>query len=83
MAMLAIGRRAAEIPCPFNLWMNTPPQADGTIAWREPVSRPGDYVDMQAEIDCTVVISSCPMDILPINGADATRRELHVAVREP
>jgi uncharacterized protein YcgI (DUF1989 family) len=83
MAMLAIGRRAAEIPCPLNLWMNTPPQADGTIAWREPVSGAGDYVDMQAEIDCIVVISACPMDILPINGADAIPRELHVEVRQP
>lgn len=83
MAMLAIGLRAAEIPCPLNLWMNTPPQPDGSIDWREPVSKPGDYVEMRAEMDCIAVISSCPMDILPINGADAIPRELHVIVCEP
>jgi uncharacterized protein YcgI (DUF1989 family) len=81
MAMLAIGQRAAEIPCPFNLWMNTPPQSDGSIIWQEPVSKPGDYVELRAEMNCIVVISSCPMDILPINGADAIPQELHVEVR--
>jgi uncharacterized protein len=81
MALLAIGRRAREIPCPLNLWMNTPPQPDGSIAWLEPVSKPGDYVDMRAEMNCIAVISSCPMDILPINGVDATPRALHVTVR--
>ncbi len=80
MAMLAIGERAVEIPCPFNLWMNTPPQVDGSIAWLEPVSKVGDYVEMRAEMDCIAVVSSCPMDVLPINGADATPKELHVLV---
>lgn len=80
MAMLAIGLRAAEIPCPFNIWMNTPPQEDGAIAWLPPVSEPGDHVDLRAEMDCVVVISACPMDVLPINGADATPRALSVTV---
>ncbi len=80
LAMLAIGRRAQEIPCPLNLWMNTPPAEDGTISWLPTVSRPGDHVEMRAEIDCVVIISSCPMDILPINGADATPRALHFSV---
>jgi uncharacterized protein len=83
MAMLAIGRRAAEIPCPFNIWMNTPPLADGTIAYLAPVSRPGDLVELRAERDCIAVVSSCPMDLLPINGDDRTPMPLHATVLDP
>ena len=80
MAMLAIGRRAAEIPCPFNIWMNTPPLPDGSIAYLAPVSAPGDHVDLLAELDCIAVVSACPMDLLPINGADHTPKALHAMV---
>ena len=83
MAMLAIGRRAAEIPCPFNIWMNTPPLADGSIAYLAPVSAPGDHVDLVAELDCIAVVSACPMDLLPINGADNTPKALHAMVLDP
>jgi uncharacterized protein YcgI (DUF1989 family) len=80
MAMLAIGLRAAEIPCSFSFWMNTPPGPDGSIAYLPPVSAPGDHVDLQAELDCIAVVSACPMDLLPINGVDATPRALHAVV---
>jgi uncharacterized protein YcgI (DUF1989 family) len=80
MAMLALGLRAAEIPCPFNIWMNTPPLPDGTIACLPPVSSPGDHVDLLAELDCIAVISSCPMDLLPINGPDNTPKALNAVV---
>lgn len=80
MAMLAIGSRAVEIPCPFNLWMNTPPQSDGSIIWLPPQSQANDVVELKAEMDCIAVISSCPMDLLPINGEDMTPRALHFVV---
>ena len=80
-ALLAIGRRAVEIPCPFNIWMNTPPVADGSIAYLAPVSRPGDLVELRAERDCVAVVSACPMDLLPINGADNTPKALHALVQ--
>jgi uncharacterized protein YcgI (DUF1989 family) len=80
MAMLAIGQRAAEIPCPFNIWMNTPLLADGSIAYLAPVSRPGDLIELRAERDCIAVVSSCPMDLLPLNGDDCTPMPLHATV---
>ena len=80
MAMLAVGLRAAEIPCPFNIWMNTPPLSDGSIAYRSPVSVPGDHVELRAELDCIAVVSACPMDLLPINGADNAPKALHAIV---
>jgi uncharacterized protein YcgI (DUF1989 family) len=83
MAMLALGLRAAEIPCPFNIWMNTPPLADGSIAYLSPVSAPGDLVELRAEQACIAVVSACPMDLLPINGSDNTPKALHALVLDP
>jgi len=67
LALRAIGLRAREVPQPLNLWMNIPVGADGGVQWLPPVSKAGDYVDLRAEMDCVVVMSACPQDIVPIN----------------
>ena len=76
MAVMAIGLTVSDVPQPFNLWMNTPLAADGTIAWKAPVSSAGDTVVLRAEMDCIVVLSACPQDRIPINGVDLTPVEL-------
>lgn len=81
MALLAIGLRPASVPCPLNLWMNTPVVDDGAMEWRVPVSSKGDHVLFRAEMDAVVVISCCPMDLLPINGEDAEPSALEVKLR--
>ncbi len=80
MALLAIGERASVIPPPLNLWMNTPADANGDIAWLPTVARPGDRVVLRAHVDCIVVMSACPQDITPINGEGMQPTELHVQV---
>ncbi len=81
LAMQAIKVDPPEVPQPFNLWMNIPVDDNMKISWEAPVSKPGDYVDMKAEMDCIVVMSSCPQDIIPINGTDCTPVEVHFEVR--
>lgn len=56
-----------ECPSPFNLWMNIPWSEDGTLQLEPPVCRAGDHVVFRAELDCVVVMSACPMDVLPVN----------------
>jgi uncharacterized protein YcgI (DUF1989 family) len=80
MAMMAIGLTAPEVPQPFNVWMNIPLAPDWTIDWRPPVARPGDHVVLRAEMDCIVVMSACPQDMVPINGENMTPVELHAEV---
>ncbi len=80
MALAAIGIQTPEIPCPLNLWMNTPCHVDKLIEWRETVSKPGDHVAFRAELDAVVILSCCPMDVLPINGEDAKIRSLEVMI---
>ncbi len=70
MAMMAIGTPVADVPQPFNLWMNTPVGADGRITWNAPVSKAGDIVVLRAEMDCIVAFSACPQDKVPINGTN-------------
>jgi uncharacterized protein YcgI (DUF1989 family) len=57
-------------PCPasFNLWMNIPVLPNGELEWRETVSKPGDSVVFRALIDCIMVMSACPQDIIRINA---------------
>ncbi len=45
-----------------------------------PVSRPGDHVTLLAERPCIVALSACPMDLMPINGADQTPRDVALEI---
>lgn len=67
-AMADLGLTPPEVPSPLNLWMNIPIAADGSIDWKEPVSKAGDYVVLKAEMDCIVAMSACPQDIVCINA---------------
>lgn len=80
-AMDALGHHPAFCPSPLNLWMNTPARGN-TIVWLPPVSKPGDYVVLEACFDCVVAMSACPQDVVPINGAGCTPTEAHFAVLE-
>ena len=70
--MAGIGLTPPEVPSPLNLWMNIPIKSDGSIGWEEPVSKPGDYIELKAEMDCIVAMSACPQDIVRINAGAPT-----------
>lgn len=78
-AMAALGYTPPTCPSPLNLWMNTP-ATDNHIEWLPPVSKPGDYVVLEAAIDCVVAMSACPQDIVPINGEACSPTEVHYEV---
>ena len=78
-ALAALGYTAPTCPSPLNLWMNTP-ATDNHIEWLPTVSKPGDYVVLEAAIDCVVAMSACPQDIVPINGANCTPTDVQYEV---
>ena len=78
--MKELGVEAPEVPSPLNLFMNIPVLEGGRLDFCEPVTKPGDYIAMRAEMDCIVAFSACPQDLLPINGKDATPTEAHFAI---
>ena len=77
-AMLEVGRPQHETPSPFNLWMNIPIAADGSLGWEPPASKPGDYVIFKAAMDCICAMSACPQDILPINAGKTVEAHFEV-----
>ena len=78
--LTALGIDPPEAPPPLNLFMNIPVGPTGRLEIVPPLSQPGDYVVLRAEIDCIVALSACPHDIYPVNGADATPRDVEYAV---
>ena len=79
-ALAELGLTPPETPSPWNLFMNIPVAPDGSVTFEPPVSRPGDHVTLRAELDCVVVFSACPQDMVPINGVDCVPTEAHFQV---
>jgi uncharacterized protein len=75
-----IGVTPPETPAPLNLFMNIPVIDGIKTDVRAPVSTPGSYVTLRAEMDCIVAFSACPQDILPINGTAKQPTEAHFQV---
>jgi uncharacterized protein YcgI (DUF1989 family) len=71
-AMAALGHDRVEVPQPINLFMNIPVREGGELGWEPAPTTPGDAVTLRAEIDCIVVVSACPQDIVPINHNNPT-----------
>ena len=62
------GLPLAVVPCPGNLFMDIPVTADGRMSDRPSSARPGDYVELKALADVTLVCSPCPQAGIPISG---------------
>jgi uncharacterized protein YcgI (DUF1989 family) len=76
--MLELGFTPPETPSPFNLFMNIPWTTGGELSFEPPVSAPGSYILMRAEIDLIVAFSACPQDILPINAGAPTEAHFEI-----
>jgi len=77
----ALGGHGVDVPVvpqPLNVFMDVRVQPDGTLASQPASSRPGDYLAFRAVQDCLVVLSACPMDVVPISSGGITPLELHV-----
>ncbi len=71
-AMADLGFERVEVPQPINLFMNIPVLDAGELGWEPAPTRAGDAVTLRAEMDCIVVVSACPQDIVPINNGNPT-----------
>jgi len=75
-----LGLKPPETPSPLNLFMNIPVIDGNAIDVLPPVSTPGSYVTLRAQLDCIVAFSACPQDMVPINGADMKTTAAHFEV---
>lgn len=78
-AVAPYGLLPEDIPDTFDLFMNYP--HDCTLhrfKILEPVSRPGDYIEFLAEMNCLVALSNCPLDIGPCNAGKCTPVKIEI-----
>ena len=70
-----------DIVANVNFFMYVPVEADGGLAIADGLSKPGDHVDLRAEMDLLVVISNCPERGNPAAGFKPT--PIHAIVYSP
>ena len=82
MALDDIDLKRPVHPAPFNLFMNIPVSDvdNNSISWQPCQASAGEYILMRAEIDCVVAFSSCPQDIVPINGPNCEIVDTHFVI---
>ena len=78
--LAVLGLTPPETPAPLNLFMNIPVVDGNRVEVRPPVSTPGSYVTLRAEMNCIVAFSACPQDMLPVNGPAMRPTEAHFEV---
>ena len=77
-----LGLSSPETPAPLNLFMNIPVVDGNRVEIRPPVSTPGSYVALRAEMDCVVAFSACPQDMLPVNGLAMQPTHAHFEITD-
>ena len=77
-ALAPHGVEADRLPDPVNLFMRTPPRPDGEFEFHPAPSRPGDRIVFRCLVDVIAAVSSCPMDLSPINGDRVSALRLEV-----
>lgn len=65
-----LGRK--DIVANINFFMYVPVEEDGTMAIVDGRSKPGDYIDLKAEMDVLAVLSNCPQMNNPAAGFNPT-----------
>jgi uncharacterized protein YcgI (DUF1989 family) len=70
------------VPDPLNLFMNVPVGPSANLAFEPPISRPGSYVTITARMGLTLIVSACPQDLVPVNGALQIPSDLEIEVLE-
>lgn len=81
-ALAELDLETLVVPQPVNVFMNIPVSIDGELSWLPAVSRPGDALTFEADMDCVVVVSACPMDLNSINGDQPTPLGIEITTHE-
>jgi uncharacterized protein YcgI (DUF1989 family) len=77
-ALTPYGIQEWQLPDPINVFMKTPPTPDGEFGSDPAPSKPGDRIVLRCLTDVVAAVSSCPMDLTPINGGRVSSLKLVV-----
>ena len=67
-AVSSYGISADQLPDPFNIFMNTGIKENGELILGATPSKKGDYLELEARMDCLVAITACADDISDCNN---------------
>ena len=70
------GLSHAIVPDPVNVFQNSPARDDGTIDVRGTLSKPGDHIELRAEMDIILILTACSSE--RINGGKSTALRIEV-----
>jgi hypothetical protein len=77
-ALAPYGIEEWQVPDPINVFMRTPPRPDGEFEFYPAPSKAGERLVLRCLTDVVAAVSSCPMDLSPINGGRITPLRLVV-----
>lgn len=66
------------VPNPFNVFMHTHMDENYNLSIKKPFSKKGDYIDLEAQMDCLVAVSSCAEDISDCNDRVCTSIKVEI-----
>ena len=81
-ALAPFGLGAKDVVANVNFFMNVPVAPDGRMAIAEGLSRPGDLVELRAEMDILAALSNCPQVHNPASGGQPTPIRLVILAPE-
>ena len=79
LALKKLRRTPPEVPCPFNLFQNSQYHPRRGLEFKPTTSKAGQYISFKAAMDCIVVFSACPMDVIPINSGAPTEAHFQIS----
>ena len=82
-ALAPYGITEDELPDPFNLFTKTRVDDADRLLIELPESTAGDYVELTAEMDCLVGVTSCPDEVTDCNGGRSTPIGLQIVSPGP
>ncbi|RUS47066.1 DUF1989 domain-containing protein [Cohnella sp. AR92] len=77
-ALKPFGVKYDVLPDPINWFMNNALDENSDYVIEEPLSKPGDYVMLEALWDVIVAVSACSQDMAPVNGYRVTPLKLQI-----
>lgn len=63
MSLAPFGIKGHQIPTTFNVFMDVSVAPSGELTIGPPRSRPGDFVDLRAEMDLVVGVTACSAEL--------------------
>jgi hypothetical protein len=79
LARFGLGKK--DIVANLNFFMHVPVGSDGSMRIADGQSRPGDYVELRAEMDVLAALSNCPQIYNPASGGRPT--PIRLVIYEP